>query len=353
MDLSSAIAELTEEKKSIIRLFDIEDMNEPFSELEVDVVLSESITLKKSVTSSAIESGESISDNSVIEPISVRLECVTSERPVSYADYAERFEKFKNEVIDEEEEQENVYVREVKEFLLIALQHNVLAELEIGLGLVQSLSITEINYIKSADTTGMLKFNIALKEVIFASSEITDLPESELYKPKDIDKDKISSAGKSTSTTKSLTEPSDAVKKAVTEKEKTYFTQFVEFISDAVESLGNWGFMALLEIPINNVNSPYLEFSILIENTKYYFTLKYNYRIKAWYISIKDSTKNNIAEGCRLRNLVPPFINCTDIRLPNGVIYIANTSKENYDPTYESLGTVHRLVYDYDYTYKG
>lgn len=47
--------------------------------LEIDAVISENITFNNTVTSSPIESGESISDHIYNEPLSLSMECVISD----------------------------------------------------------------------------------------------------------------------------------------------------------------------------------------------------------------------------------------------------------------------------------
>lgn len=231
MSLSTLVSELFTQKRSILRLFDMNNANEPVAELEMDVVLSENVAFSKTVTKFPIESGEEATDNSFINPITVTLDCIVSESPISYSDYGARFDAFKNDILGEDSTQENVYVAAAKEFMAVALQHNIVAEIEIGLGLYESLVITNVSYNKTAENTGVLAFTIELEEIILVKSEITDLPETGGYSPKGGDAQKTRGSGKSNKGTTKPDVASDAAVKAAN-KTQTPFARLVEALAD-------------------------------------------------------------------------------------------------------------------------
>lgn len=109
--------------------------------------------------------------------------------------------------------------------------------------------------------------------------------------------------------------------------------------------------MSLYEIPLKPNGSPFFEVSVIITNTKYYLTFKFNYRAQAWYMDISDVNKELIVAGARLRERVPPLLNYEDERLPAVYLFIVNLEDDKTDPDFESLGTKHLLMFDDEVEY--
>lgn len=189
MSTNTYAAAFAEPKHSILRAYDLSN-NKILSTIEVDCVLSEKLSFKKDVTRFPVEEGPDATDNAVVKPIEVSVDCIVSESPVEFSDYAVRL----NALSDNNAE--NVYVAAAKEFCAICMQANILLEIEISLGLFRNLSVSSIDFAADAATIGSLKFSMTFSEITFVRSQIDDLPDFGEYKPTGYWLDKVNKGKK-------------------------------------------------------------------------------------------------------------------------------------------------------------
>lgn len=160
--------------------------------LEVDVILSESLNFKKSVTSFPVETGETnTSDNAVIDPVEISLDCVVSENPMYFSEYNERLKATLSK-----EEMVNFYRAQVMAFVAVVMQPDILLAIEVSLGYFINLSVTNISFKADASSVGALKFSMSLKEIDFVYSATSEMLEFGQYKPTAIFADKVGKKGK-------------------------------------------------------------------------------------------------------------------------------------------------------------
>ena len=231
MSIGTFFANFITPQHSVIRAYDLTDFTKVYGELEIDAVLAEDVQINKLIPEFPIEGGESASDNSVLEPIDITLDCVTSERPVEYSDYIE----LAKELVSDEE---NIYLSETKEFLALCLQPDILVEVEIALGYFSSLSVKGIRLKKTPDDSGVLKFSLMLKEILVTTSKLVDLPEVQEYNPEAATLQKIGKGkgkGTTTNSNKGNKKAEDATTKTLKAKERSVFAQalkaFTEFLA--------------------------------------------------------------------------------------------------------------------------
>lgn len=98
---------------------------------------------------------------------------------------------------------------------------------------------------------------------------------------------------------------------------------------------------------INNSNAPYSEQRVSLGGVLYTFSLKFNVRNKAWYLSIFDSSGNNpLIKGIKImpnQNLTGRYINSGIV----GNVWCVRVKSDDSPINVNNLGSdgVYRLVW--------
>jgi hypothetical protein len=193
MNIFSMIGDLYGEgaKRSLLIAVDI-DTDEPLAALYIDATLSESISQGKTVTDHPIEKGPNISDHAHIDPTTAALHCVVSEDPLDESGIMkDSLDKIRDMVGVETLRTQmadagyytNKYVINAVNFLDIALREKSMIIMKIGFGWYYDMSLNSINKIKDAGNTGVLEFDIRLKELNFVKSKFVDMDDYVEFSP--------------------------------------------------------------------------------------------------------------------------------------------------------------------------
>lgn len=82
-----------------------------------------------------------------------------------------------------------------------------------------------------------------------------------------------------------------------------------------------------------------------LDGSDYVLTFQWNQRLGRWSMDIADQDSDPIASGIVLVADFPLLSLVTDERAPPGTLAIYDTQSPNIDPTLDSLGTRHHLMY--------
>jgi hypothetical protein len=86
-------------------------------------------------------------------------------------------------------------------------------------------------------------------------------------------------------------------------------------------------------------------FRTQLDGRDYVFVLQWNQRMSRWTMDIADQDSVPIASGIVLVVEFPLLSLVTDERKPPGSLAIVDLQSPKIDPTLESLGSRHQLVY--------
>lgn len=93
-------------------------------------------------------------------------------------------------------------------------------------------------------------------------------------------------------------------------------------------------------IPLSN--DPAQRFEVTLNNTRYFFTVKYNYNADFWTFSLEDSTEMLI-EGVPMLpgiNMLWPHEDLTF-----GQLWMVDQTEKNIDPDGDNIGDIVKLIY--------
>lgn len=82
-----------------------------------------------------------------------------------------------------------------------------------------------------------------------------------------------------------------------------------------------------------------------LDGRVYIFTWQWNQRLSRWSMSIADQDASPIASGVVLVSGFPLLSLVTDERAPAGTIGVYDTQTPSTDPTLDSLGLRHLVLY--------
>lgn len=82
-----------------------------------------------------------------------------------------------------------------------------------------------------------------------------------------------------------------------------------------------------------------------LDGSDYVLTFQWNQRLGRWSMDVADQDSDPIASGIVLVTDFPLLSLVTDVRAPPGTLAVYDTQSPQIDPTLDSLGIRHRLVY--------
>lgn len=103
--------------------------------------------------------------------------------------------------------------------------------------------------------------------------------------------------------------------------------------------------MAILEIPIDT-QQPDHRFYLELERVVYLFHFRLNSRSNRWMMSLYSESGDLLAGGIPLVINFPLIGRFKREDLPPGEIYLLDMTESSQEPTSESFGTTHTLVYE-------
>ena len=71
----------------------------------------------------------------------------------------------------------------------------------------------------------------------------------------------------------------------------------------------------------------------------------WNERDHHWYMTLRDSSGEDIVSGIKVVSDAPFSVHCSDSRMPLGVLWIVDTTGSETDPALRDFGTRTKLVY--------
>lgn len=103
--------------------------------------------------------------------------------------------------------------------------------------------------------------------------------------------------------------------------------------------------MAYVVIP--TTADPHSSLTVTLENVAYVFELRWNTRALAWFLDVYDDSETLLA-GSRKLVCDWPIIGYRDTSalLPQGKLWVYDTSGAQLDPTLDDLGTRVLLIYE-------
>lgn len=262
MNLFSMIGDLYGEaqRKSLLIAVDIET-DEPLALLYVDAVLSESVNYSKTITDFPVEKGPSPSDHAHIEPIKVTLHCVMSEDPLEESGiWKDSLKKVRQMTgINSELSDQmfaagvdlpaglptslisnNKYILNAVDFIEQAMKETSYLIIKIGLGYYFDLALESVGKVKDAGNTGVLEFDLNLKELNFVRSKFIDMDDYVEFNPDIPDLGKYGDGMSPTADT-SVEEEEDLTPEERAERSRTRLIRLLEWIVKNIADI-RWGF---------------------------------------------------------------------------------------------------------------
>ena len=92
-------------------------------------------------------------------------------------------------------------------------------------------------------------------------------------------------------------------------------------------------------------NTPWYEFSTVLNSQVWGFELRYNVRIGRWFMTIKDSAGNVILAGVPLLIERPLTTQYPTLNLPDGSMFVLDTTGARNQPGLGSFLTTHALYF--------
>lgn len=97
-----------------------------------------------------------------------------------------------------------------------------------------------------------------------------------------------------------------------------------------------------------NLNVPNASFSVSVtlDKISYILAFDYNYRNESWYVTICTNEFDVIAASVLITAHLPLFYAYNDPRLPQGKLYVEDTTGKSSNPKFNSFGDTHFLAYE-------
>jgi len=168
--------------------------------IEIDALKSENLTLQNTVTQYPTEAGKKISDNIIVEPKQLSLDCLISDYPI-----------LKGKEFDPGLGRRSL----VAYFDLWQLRDNkVIFSVQTGLDLYENMAIANFRPTRNSSNTNALEFTIDLVEVLKVSASTVIIPKEQIKEPPTEAKDQAQSTVNkgSQQTTPADTKPSSFAK---------------------------------------------------------------------------------------------------------------------------------------------
>lgn len=101
----------------------------------------------------------------------------------------------------------------------------------------------------------------------------------------------------------------------------------------------------MLVLPVEQT-SAWFEFGIELEGVVYHFTFRFNDRDGAWYFDITNARGDLLAQGLKAVSETPLLMALRTLPgLPPGELIVRDTAGLDEEPTFDSLGRRHLMMY--------